>query len=110
MGSEMCIRDRYTAIKALYAWVIRGNLAKAEKFVELAVRQCREYGDFVVEGIASEIMAGEYRSIGENEKAKRFLDRAGICYSTWGATGLLNKIRKMYPELVSSEADVSLNV
>jgi len=100
----------YTAIKALYAWVIRGNLAKAEKLVELAVRQCREYGDFVVEGIASEIMAGEYRSIGENEKAKRFLDRAGICYSTWGATGLLNKIRKMYPELVSSEADVSLNV
>ncbi len=100
----------YTSIKALYAWMIHGDLAEAERLVERAIRQCREYGDFVVEGIASEIMAGEYQSIGENEKAKRFLDQACACYSKWGATGLLNKIRKMYPALVPSEAGISQDV
>jgi len=100
----------YTAIKALYAWIMRGDLAKAETLVELAIRQCREYGDFIGEGIASEIMAAEYRAIDENEKAKAYMNQAYACYSRWGATGLLNKIRKMYPELVPVEADVSPDV
>lgn len=97
----------YNAMKALYAWVIHGNLHQAENFFELAIQQCREYENFVVEGIASDIIAGIYRSIDETEKAKKYIAEAHICYKKWGATGLLTKIKKMYPELVPSETKIS---
>lgn len=97
----------HTSMKALYAWVMHGNLVEAEKWVELAIRQCREYGDFIVEGIVCEIMAAEYRSIGENEKARTYMAGALECYKKWGAVALINKINKMYPELISSDVEVS---
>jgi PAS domain S-box-containing protein len=100
----------YISFKALYEWIINGNLAEAEKLVEQAIEQCRQYGDFIVEGIASEIMAGEYRSIGEYEKSKKFMTQAHACYSKWGATALIDKIRNMYPDLVPSESMVGPDI
>jgi len=100
----------YDYMKALSMWIIHGDMNGAEKLVEAAGGQCKEYGDFIVEGIASEIMAAEYRSINENDKAKRYMAEAHACYVKWGATGLLDKIKKMYPELVPSETGLSQNV
>lgn len=97
----------YNAMKALYIWMIHGNLPRAEKIYELAIEQCREYENFVVEGIASEIIAGIFRSINDNEKAGKYMAEAYSCYKRWGATGLLTKIKKMYPDLVPSEIKVS---
>ncbi len=100
----------YTAIKALNTWVMHGDLEKAEKMYETAIQQCRTYGDFIVEGIASEIIAGIYRSLDENEKSKRYMSQAYACYAKWGAVGLLNKIKKMYPDLVPAEIRISPDV
>ncbi len=98
----------YNLMQALYIWIIHENLEKAEKYFELAIKQCREYENFVVEGIASEIIAGIYRSIGDEKKAKHYMAETHACYSKWGATGLLNKITKMYPDLMPSESSLSL--
>lgn len=98
----------YNLMRALYIWIIHENLDKAENIFELAIRQCREYENFVVEGIASEIIAGIYRSIGDEKKAKHYMTETHACYSKWGATGLLNKITKMYPDLMPSESSLSL--
>lgn len=100
----------YSAIKAFHTWVIRRDLTEAEKWVEQAVRQCRDYGDFIVEGIVCEIMAAEYRSIGENEKAKKYMAGAIDCYKRWGAVALINKVNKMYPDLVPSEVKASESI
>jgi PAS domain S-box-containing protein len=97
----------YNLVLALYAWIIHGNLNKAESFFELAIKQCKENEDFVVEGIASEIIAGIYSSIGDEKKARHYMAEAYACYSKWGATGLINKINKMYPDLVPSEGKIS---
>jgi PAS domain S-box-containing protein len=93
----------YNAMQALYAWTIHGNLDKTEQYFELAIKQCKEYENFIVEGIASEIIAGIYRSIGNEKKAKHYMAEVYACYSKWGATGLLNKINKMYPDMVPLE-------
>lgn len=100
----------YNSMKALCAWMIDGNLAEAEKYFELSIRQCREYGDFIVEGIASEMIAGIYRSIGEEQKAEKYMTETYACYSRWGATGLIDKIKKMYPDLIPSAVRVSPEV
>ncbi|MDI6741319.1 MAG: AAA family ATPase [Smithella sp.] len=100
----------YNSMRALYAWIIHENLDEAEKCFELAIKQCKEYDDFVVEGISSEIIAGIYRSIGDEKKSKHYMAETHACYSKWGATGLLNKIRKMYPDLVPSETGDSQEV
>lgn len=100
----------HTSMQALYAWMMRGDLPAAEKLYEKAIEQCRTCGDLVVEGIASEIIAGIYRSINDHEKAGRYMTQAYACYSRWGATALIDKIRKMYPDLVPAETATSRDV
>ena len=100
----------YNLMRALYTWIIHGNLEKAERYFELAIKQCKEYENFIVEGIASEIIARIYISIGDNKKAKHYMAEAHTCYSKWGATGLINKINKMYPDLVPSEGKISSDI
>ena len=92
----------YHAVRAKYAWSVHGNIDKAEKIFHTVVMLCREYGDFVVEGIADEIMARTYRQIGEEKKAKQYMIDAYECYSKWGATGLVNKLSRLYPHIVPS--------
>ncbi|MBN1365182.1 MAG: AAA family ATPase [Syntrophaceae bacterium] len=97
----------YHAVRAKYAWSIHGNIAKAEKILHTVVALCRQYGDFVVEGIANEIIARTYRQIGDEQKAKHFMNEAYRCYSKWGATGLLDKLHRLYPHMIPSSARIS---
>ncbi|MBN1365669.1 MAG: diguanylate cyclase [Syntrophaceae bacterium] len=106
-GAPMNCLHMYHSMRALYAWVIHGNLEKAENLFKMVIQLCQRHGDFVVEGIADEIIAGIYRSIGEEKKAKHYMADAYSCYSKWGATGLLNKLTRMYPDIVPSTERVS---
>lgn len=90
----------YNIMKALNIWIIHGDLPQAEKLYEMAIQQCRKYENFVVEGIASEAIASVYLSINEKEKSRKCMAEAYACLAKWGATGLLDKIKKMYPDLV----------
>ena len=96
----------YHSMRAMYAWIIHGDIEKAENIFRTVIELCRKYEDFVVEGIADEIIARLFLSIGEEEKARHYIADAYRCYSKWGATGLINKLTKMYPDLakVQSEA------
>jgi len=100
----------YHSMRALYAWVIQGDLEKAENIFKMVIQICRRYEDFIVEGIAAEIIAGIHSSIGDEKKAKHYMTEAYGCYSKWGAVGLMNKLTRMYPDLVASVGRISHDV
>jgi len=96
----------YHSMRALHLWCVKKNLNKAEKiFYNKVIPLCRKYGNFIVEGIASEIVAGLYLSIGEEKKAREQIGNCHRCYAKWGAIGLIEKIRRMYPAYVPRPAE-----
>ena len=57
--------------------------------------------------LPTKLLRGYIVPIGDEKKAKHYMAEAYACYSKWGAIGLLNKIDKMYPDLVPSVSKVS---
>ena len=88
----------YHSMRALYVWCVKKNLKKAERiFYNKVIPLCRKYENFIVEGIASEIIADLYLSMGEEKKAQEQIINCRRCYAKWGAVGLLEKIERKYP-------------
>lgn len=87
----------YQSMRALRTWCVQQNLQKAEKLYNDVFKLCRRYGNFIVEGIAADIVTGLYLAIGEQEKAREQFDNAYRCYKQWGAVGLIDKLCRSYP-------------
>lgn len=97
----------YHLVEALRAWLIHGDIKKAEKIFEVAISLCKKHNDIIIEGIASEYAIKFFQAGGNEKRANEYKAAAYSCYSRWGATGLLNKLNRMYPDIVTSAGKVS---
>ena len=97
----------YHLVEALRAWLIRGDIKKAEEIFELAISLCKKHNDIIIEGVASEYAIKFFQSVGNEKRANEYKAAAYSCHSRWGATGLLNKLNRMYPDIVTSAEKVS---
>ncbi len=97
----------YYLVEALRSWLIQANTKKAESLFERAIHLCKKHEDIIIEGIASEYAIKFFQAAGNEKKANDYKAAAYSCYSRWGATGLLNKLNRMYPDIVTSAGKVS---
>ncbi|MBU1171000.1 MAG: diguanylate cyclase [Proteobacteria bacterium] len=94
------------AVEALYAWLVCGNITRAENNFEQAIQLCKTYDNTSEGGYFNAIAVKFYLSLGDEEKAKEKMAAACSCYSRWGATGLLNQLTTMYPGLAKSKENL----
>ncbi len=97
----------YYLVEALRTWLISENMKKVETLFEQAIHLCKKHDDIIIEGIVSEHAIKFFQAAGNEKKANDFKAAAYSCYSRWGATGLLNKLNKIYPDIVTSAGKVS---
>jgi predicted ATPase/serine phosphatase RsbU (regulator of sigma subunit) len=92
----------YLASTALYAWHVRGDMDKAERFFSSAIQLAKKYRDVIHEGLINEFAMKFYLAKGDEETARERMAAALTGYVRWGATGVLNNLIKMYPHLAPS--------
>lgn len=76
-----------------------GDLDRAERGYEQAVRAAREHGFVSIEAIAYELAARFHRDRGRGLVADAYLREAHVCYVRWGAEGKARQLGRAHPAL-----------
>ena len=101
-GAPMNTLFMVHAVEALYAWLVCGNIKRADNYFELAIQSCKKYDNISARAHINDLAAQFYFSMGNETRAREYVTAAYSCYSRWGATGLLNKLTNIYPGIVKS--------
>ena len=97
----------YHLVKFLYEWQISGNMERAKTILEKVIQLAKKHGDTMIYAYAIECGIKFYLASGNEKKANEHKTAAYSCYAKWGAAGLLNKLSKVYPEMVKSDVRIT---
>ena len=91
-------RDKYALVRAEIAR-LEGLDRDAIRLYEEAIASARENGFVQYEGIAHEVTAKFYLTLGSATSTHAHLIEARSCFSRWGANGKVRQLEARYPHL-----------
>ncbi|QYD66936.1 AAA family ATPase [Paraburkholderia edwinii] len=83
---------------------LRGQMADAEQFYEIAIRSSRENAFIHNEAVAYETAARFYAARGLAEFAHLYLKNARYAYLRWGANGKVRQLDDFHPQLATPDS------
>ncbi|KPA13507.1 multi-sensor signal transduction multi-kinase [Candidatus Magnetomorum sp. HK-1] len=82
---------------------IRGKLSKAMEYYDTAIKAAQKNEYIQEQGLANELAARFYLSLGRETVARTYMLNARKCYHQWGAIGKINDLDNRYSNLFSGD-------